>query len=241
MDRDYAKSYRDLFEKHWWWRARTKYVVATLRRYRPVAGWPTILDIGCGDGLFFEHLKQFGQVEGIEPCAELISPQNADRDRIHICAFDECFKPGKKYSLILMLDVLEHLAEPTAALSHAMELLAPEGIFIATVPAFRLLWTNHDVLNHHFTRYTAHSFRKIATSAGLEIKEQQYLFHWTFPVKLAVRVVERGLGLQPKLPTVGRKWINEFFYGMTRFEQVALSRLAIPFGSSLMVVGKKSG
>ena len=38
-----------------------------------------------------------------------------------------------------MLDVLEHLAEPEAALRHALSLLEPGGIVLATVPAFMSL------------------------------------------------------------------------------------------------------
>jgi 2-polyprenyl-3-methyl-5-hydroxy-6-metoxy-1,4-benzoquinol methylase len=240
VDRDYAKLYRDLFEKHWWWRARAKYVIETLRRYCPSAGWPTILDIGCGDGLFFEQLKQFGKVQGIEPCAELVSRDNPERDCIYIGPFDEHFAPAEKYSLILMLDVLEHLAEPVGAVRHAMELLRPEGIFMATVPAFTLLWTNHDLLNHHFTRYTVRSFRQLAARAGLEIKQSQYLFHWIFPLKLGARVAEYAFERKAEPPTIPGCWVNELFYGLTRFEQLTLSRLPIPFGTSLMVVGKKA-
>ena len=241
MDREYGGRYRDLYEKHWWWRARTKYIIETLHRYRPATGWARILDIGCGDGLFFGNLKEFGQVEGVEPYSELVSPSKPDRDRIHICPFDEHFVPSKSYSLILMLDVLEHLPDPVAGLRHAMTLLEPEGTFIATVPAFMTLWTTHDLLNHHFTRYTKQSFRKIAKRAGLKIEEERYLYHWTFPVKLGVRLAERVLRLKPKPPILGGRWTNEFLYGISRLEQVSLSRLPIPFGSSLMVVGKKSG
>ena len=240
MDREYGNRYRDLYEKHWWWRARTKYIVDTLRRYRSQTVWATVLDIGCGDALFFGRLKEFGDVEGVEPCRELVSPDNPDRSRIHICSFDEHFAPGKSYSLILMLDVLEHLPDPVAALKHAMELLEPQGTFIATVPAFKVLWTNHDLLNHHFTRYTKQSFREIADRAGLEIEEERYLYYWTFPVKLGIGLAERALRLKPRPPMVGKKWINEFLYVVSRLEQVVLSWLPIPFGSSLMVVGKKS-
>jgi len=240
VDREYGNRYRDLYEKHWWWRARTKYIVDTLRRYRPQAGWTTVLDIGCGDALFFAHLKEFGDVEGVEPNRELVSPDNPNRGRIHLCPFDGHFVPDKLYSLILMLDVLEHLPDPAAALKHAVELLEPQGTFIATVPAFKVLWTNHDVLNHHFTRYTKRSFREIATTAGLAIQEERYLYHWTFPVKLGIGLVERALHLKPKPPMVGRVWTNEFLYGISRIEQVVLSRLPIPFGCSLMLVGKKS-
>ena len=240
MDREYGDRYRDLYEKHWWWRARTKYIVTTLRRYRPAAGWTTILDVGCGDGLFFSQLKEFGQVEGVEPCRDLVSLDNPDRNRIHICPFDEHFASDKAFSLVLMLDVLEHLPDPVAALRQAMKLLEPQGTFIATVPAFMLLWTNHDLLNHHFTRYTKQSFRKLAQSAGLKIEEERYLYHWTFPVKLGIRLAERTLRLEPKPPMLGKKWINEFLYAISRFEQIGLSHLPIPFGSSLIVVGKKS-
>ena len=241
MDRDYGDRYRDLFETHWWWRARTEYIVETLRRYRPAAGWTTILDIGCGDGLFFGRLKEFGEVEGIEPSAELVSPDNADRNRIHICPFDEHFTSDKQYSLILMLDVLEHLERPVSALRHALELLEPEGTFVATVPAFRMLWTNHDVVNHHQTRYTKKSFRAVANDAGLDIDEERYLYHWIFPIKLGLRLAEQALGLKANLPKASKGWVNESLYRISRLEQMTLSRLRVPFGSSLLVVGKKDG
>jgi len=239
VDREYGDRYRDLFEKHWWWRARTEYVIETLRRYRPASGFPTILDIGCGDGLFFDRLQEFGQVEGVEPDAELVNPANPQRSRIHICPFDESFAPGKSYSLVLMLDVLEHLERPAAALKHALELLEPQGLFMATVPAFRMLWTNHDVINHHFTRYTKQSFRDVAGLAGLAIDDERYLYHWTFPVKLGVRLAEGALRLEPKPPSPGDRWINEALFRISRLEQKLLTPLSVPFGSSLMIVGKK--
>lgn len=239
MDREYGNRYRELFEKHWWWRARTEYVTETLQRYRPETGFTTILDIGCGDGLFFDRLLEFGEVEGVEPDAELVSSSNPHRNRIHICPFDENFAPGKSYSLVLMLDVLEHLEHPAAALEHALKLLEPDGLFMATVPAFRLLWTNHDVINHHFTRYTKQSFRDVANSAGLNIEEERYLYHWTFPMKLGVRLIENTLRLEPKPPSPGNKWINNALFGISRLEQKLLTPLPVPFGSSLMVVGRK--
>jgi 2-polyprenyl-3-methyl-5-hydroxy-6-metoxy-1,4-benzoquinol methylase len=239
LDPDYGNRYHDLFETHWWWRARTEYIVETLRRYRPAAGWTTILDIGCGDGLFFGRLKEFGEVEGIEPSPELVSPDNPDRNRIYICPFDEHFTSGKRYSLILMLDVLEHLERPVAALRHALELLEPKGTLVATVPAFNMLWTNHDVVNHHQTRYTKKSFRAVAKDAGLDIEEERYLYHWIFPIKLGLRLAEQTLRLKAKLPKPSKGWINESLYRISRLEQMTLSRLRVPWGSSLLVVGKK--
>jgi 2-polyprenyl-3-methyl-5-hydroxy-6-metoxy-1,4-benzoquinol methylase len=106
VDPKYGERYRELYQKHWWWRARTELIVDTLHRLQPAPGWKNILDVGCGDGLFFDRLSEFGEVEGVEPVTELVSPDNPYRRRIHVCPFDENFQPGKQYSLILMLDVL---------------------------------------------------------------------------------------------------------------------------------------
>ena len=239
MDPKYGERYRELFEKHWWWRARTELVIDTLHRLQPVQGWKTILDIGCGDGLFFDRLSEFGEVEGVEPLAELVSPDNPHRSNIFICPFDENFQPGKRYSLILMLDVLEHLENPVVALRHVRDLLTLDGTFVATVPAFMTLWTNHDVLNHHFTRYTKPSFREVAHRAGLSIREERYLYHWTCPVKLGVRLMEYLLPRKPAPPEVPAAWTNEVLYWVSRAEQKTLSALPMPFGSSLLVVGNR--
>ena len=239
MDPKYGERYRRLFEEHWWWRARTELIIETLHRLQLAGGRQTILDIGCGDGLFFDRLAEFGEVEGVEPFAELIRPENPHRARIYVCPFDTSFLPGKQYSLVLMLDVLEHLADPIAALRHALGLLCPHGIFVATVPAFKSLWTNHDVVNHHYTRYTKRSFREMAAAAGLRLQEERYLYYWTCPVKLGIRVMERALRRKPAPAEVPPPWINGALFRLTRLEQKTLGKLPMPFGSSLMVIGGK--
>jgi 2-polyprenyl-3-methyl-5-hydroxy-6-metoxy-1,4-benzoquinol methylase len=240
VDPKYAERYRELYEKHWWWRARTDLIVEKLQQLFPAAGAGLILDVGCGDGLFFDRLAKFGEVEGVEPGAELVSENNPHRRQIHVCPFDECFQPGTQYSAILMLDVLEHLEDPGGALRHVARLLKSGGRFVATVPAFMALWTNHDVLNHHKTRYTKASFRAVARAAGLRVEEERYLYHWTCPVKLGVGVVERLLGSPPQPPKVPANWMNEVLYRLSRIEQKTLTRLPMPFGSTLLVVATKA-
>ncbi len=240
MDPQYGQRYRELFQNHWWWRAREELIVDTLRRYQPAHGWGKILDVGCGDGLFFERLSQFGDVEGIEPAGELVSTTTGiQQKRIYIAPFDEHFRPSNRYSLILMLDVLEHLPNPIGALQHALTLLTSAGTVLATVPAFKLLWTNHDVINHHLMRYTKSSFRDLARQAGLLLEMERYFFQWTCPVKLMVRVVEQLFGLRPKLPSVPPHWINQSLYFVSRLEQKTLGALPVPFGSSLLIIGRK--
>jgi SAM-dependent methyltransferase len=240
MDPEFSQRYRELYESHWWFRAREELIIKFLRRKQPPEGWGTILDVGCGDGLFFRELAQFGDVEGIELAGDVISPNNPFRNRIHIGPFDETFQPGKKYSLILMLDVLEHLSEPVAALRNAVSLLQPGGSLLITVPAFRALWTSHDELNYHFTRYTKASFGEVAEQAGLKTAESRYLFYWLFLAKLAVRAKESLFGSRPSIPGIPASGVNRLLFWVSRMEDEILGGLPIPLGSSLLVFGGAS-
>ncbi|MDB4881173.1 MAG: methyltransferase family protein [Gemmatimonadetes bacterium] len=243
MDAGYGARYRELFERHWWWRARERVILGALARHRPASGWSTVLDVGCGDGLFFDALGALDGVtlvEGVEPAAALVSPGGPHRSRIHVAPFDASFDTDRRYSLVLMLDVLEHLPDPGAALRHATSLLAPDGVFVATVPAFMSLWTRHDALNHHLTRYTRRSMAELARAGTLRIDESRYFFHWTAAAKLVQRVAERLVPGEPAAPSVPPAPLNRALYALSRLEEGLLGRLPVPFGSSLLVVGRRA-
>ena len=237
MDTSYGAHYRALYEKHWWWRARESVILDALRRHGAYERRQNILDIGCGDGLFFDRLSELGDVEGVEPGAELVDPNGRWANRIHVAPFDTRFRPSRPYSTILMLDVLEHLEHPAAALRHALALLEPGGLMLITVPAFRALWTSHDVVNHHFTRFTRRSFRAVAHEASFGIREERYFFQWTVPAKLAVRAVESVRAPRDALPAMPPALINSALRSLSRLEYRLLAPLGVPFGSSLLIAG----
>lgn len=235
MDSRYARDYRALYESHWWWRAREELIVRTIRRFVP-ARCGAVLDVGCGDGLFFDRLQEFGPVEGVEFDPTGVSPGTPWRSRIHVQSFDEAFRPGKLYSLILMLDVLEHFEDPLPRLRRALELLEPEGVLIVTVPAFLSLWTSHDLLNHHHTRYTRSRLRDLVGRAGGVVRESRYFFQWIVPIKLAQHWKEKIRSASPESPRIPASWLNRLFYRISVAEQRLLATPSIPFGSSLIAV-----
>jgi SAM-dependent methyltransferase len=240
MDREYAEGYRDLYERHWWWRAREDVLLATLRELQPPTGYSSILDVGCGDGLFFDQLARFTTfVEGVEADSALVRAESLWRHRIHVRPF-ESYEPGRRYSLVLMLDVLEHLASPVRALQHALSLLEPAGRIVITVPAFRSLWTSHDDFNQHVTRFTRRSFGHLASAASLQIDTSRYFFHWTCPGKLVQRMKERLTVTPPGPARVPAAWLNASLLALCRAEHRVLGRVPMPFGSSLLVVGGHS-
>lgn len=237
MLESYRLRYEDLYQRHWWWRVRADLIERELDRLHPKAGWKRILDVGCGNGLFFDRLRRFGKVEGVEPETALLDPSGRWYDAIQAVPFDTHYRPAHRYDVILMLDVLEHMAEPAAALRHAVSLLEPGGFAVITVPAFNWLWTRHDELNEHVQRFNRKSFRQLANSAGLRIIREAYLFQWLVPAKLLIRARERlGRGA-PQPPTVPPRPINWLLTALSRAEAAVCAPLGLPFGSSLLISG----
>jgi SAM-dependent methyltransferase len=240
MQPDYVSVYRDLYERHWWWRARERAVLAVICRHHAARPGDRVLDIGCGDGLFFERLSAFGTVEGVEPDPLAVSADGAHRGRIHVRPFDAAFAPGHHFRLIVMLDVLEHLSDADAALRHIHDLLAPDGTLVVTVPALRWLWTAHDDMNQHVTRYTAAELRAAARRAGLDVVEMHYLFHWMAAAKLAVRLKERLLGAAAGTPRIPPPWLNRLLEAVTAVDLRGGRGWGLPFGSSLIAVFRRA-
>jgi 2-polyprenyl-3-methyl-5-hydroxy-6-metoxy-1,4-benzoquinol methylase len=236
VDPEYGARYRELYERHWWWRARERVVLDALRREGNVA---SLLDVGSGDGLLFDAalaLPGVKHIEGIEPEAALLDPNGKHRARIHAGQFDATFTPGRKFSAVLFLDVLEHLPDPAAALTRAKDLLEPGGFVLVTVPAFMTLWTRHDVLNHHVTRYTRSTLASLARQSGLRVDRSRYLFQWTAAAKLGTRALEAVIPGAPAPPTVPPAFVNSALYTATRLEERLSRAFRPPFGSSLLAV-----
>ena len=246
MDVDYSRHYRDLYERHWWFRCRTRWIQRQLDLHLTggsVSGGSgssagPILDIGSGDALFLPLLANYGEPEGLEPEPEAVRDVTRERWPLYLQPFDESFDPGKQYGLITLFDVLEHLDDPLAALCHVRSLLRPDGLLMLTVPASRLLWTQHDDLNHHRTRYTRKELRGELEDSGFQIVDCRYFFHWLVPVKLAVRASEAVRGAGPEVPQVPGPLLNRLFYAVTCLEQDTLSRLRPPLGSSILAVAR---
>lgn len=211
-------------------------VLTVLEGIAPADGFGRILDVGCGDGLLFPKLMMLGDPEGVEPDASIVTDLGRSRGRIHQQPFDAAFRPGHAYGLILMLDVLEHLADPVAAMQYAKGLLAPGGRLVLTVPAFPVLWTSHDEHNHHLRRYRRRPLEEEVRKAGFEVELMRYFFHWMFPVKLALSTGER-LGLirvqRARVPPAVQ---NDLLNAVSLLEQRLTAKIRVPFGNSLIAV-----
>jgi len=236
----YAKNYRRLWQGHWWWQARRRFVLGRLDVL--LAGRPPVkmLDIGCGDGLFFDELTRFGEPWGVEPDAGLVDPNGKWAPRIALVPFDGRYDDGREYGLVLMLDALEHIEDDRAAARRAAALLAPGGLFFATVPALPALWSAHDEANRHHRRYTRAALREVLEDAGLEIESLGYYFGWPVLPMFARKLWGSGAAAAADYKVVPPPGpVNALLYALSVLEQTLTPRGGTPVGSSLFAVARR--
>jgi 2-polyprenyl-3-methyl-5-hydroxy-6-metoxy-1,4-benzoquinol methylase len=122
----------------------------------------TILDIGCGTGYFLQSCKENGwKIEGMEPDpnARLLAEKNTGQS-IYTDLFS--VKEEKKYDVITLWHVLEHVHKLNKSIQHIHKLLKPNGVLVIAVPnhlsydsvIYETFWAAYDVPRHlyHFTQ-----------------------------------------------------------------------------------------
>lgn len=238
MHEQYLRGYRALYDHHWWWRTREEVLTREIARLAANRPLTRILDVGCGDGLFFPELSRFGDVHGVEPVTEALDPNGPWRARIHAGPLDAAYQPAERFDLVLALDVIEHLADPHAFLREIRRLIAPDGWFVATVPAFRVLWTAHDDLNEHVARFTKDEFTALLNANGFSVVHARYFFVLLFFAKLVVRCIEAITQPSPRPPVVPAAPVNALLTAACRLEMAVLGRRKPWVGSSLLVVAR---
>lgn len=129
----------------------------------PKVPFQSLLDVGCGNGLFSVALKQkVGcMLTGVDGSAyALAQAQKAGFDETHLIQ-DFCSKPlpfpDEEFDMILCKDVLEHLLDPEYLVSQMVRVLKPGGHLLVHVPnhfslygRVRFLFTNNiDTWNYY--------------------------------------------------------------------------------------------
>jgi 2-polyprenyl-3-methyl-5-hydroxy-6-metoxy-1,4-benzoquinol methylase len=139
-------------------------------------GARTLLDVGAAAGLLVAEARRRGlDAEGVEPSASLVAAAARDRNVcLHRGTFPHPDLAGRRFDVILLVDVIEHVADPVGLLRAGREHLAEGGRMIVITPdvgsvAARLLGPKwwHFRLAHvgYFSRET---LTEAARSAGLQ-------------------------------------------------------------------------
>jgi hypothetical protein len=96
------------------------------------------------------------------------------------------------------------------------------------VPAFKVLWSNHDEAVGHYRRYRLGALVDVLAGSGLETVQRSYFYSWLFPVALVRRALNIGEG-HDGTPAL----LAPLAYVIGSIERFLIrNRLPIPVGSS---------
>jgi SAM-dependent methyltransferase len=191
MDRDYELQTHQAEDRHWWYRGRR----TVIERAIDGLGLPArarILDAGCGSGRNMLELARRGTVTGVElsPTSVCLARARGAGEVIEGSVLDMPFE-ADSFDLAVSLDVIEHLEDDLAALRELRRTVAPGGALLITVPAYQWLWSGHDMINHHYRRYTRRSLQRAAEQAGWEQVRTTYFNSLLLPVAILLRLLDR--------------------------------------------------
>jgi SAM-dependent methyltransferase len=246
MKDEYEQRYHRLEENHWWMRARRQICRGLVCRMNPKRDL-RILEIGCSGGLLLRELRQQGyeHVTGID-----ISPAAVERCRargikdVHVMDAQRLTFENGQFDALIASDVLEHLSDDVQALREWRRILTPNGSLLVFVPAFPLLWSEHDEANQHYRRYRRADLRQRLHDSGFVVERSSYWIFSLFLSVLLVRLLKRlwrrkkGAVERPdlfKTPAL-IDWMLSLLLG---WENWCLERgLNWPFGVSVMAVAR---
>ncbi|HWF34193.1 MAG TPA: class I SAM-dependent methyltransferase [Solirubrobacteraceae bacterium] len=241
MEERELRALLDADEQHWWYRGRRRIIGAELDRL-PLRAGARILDAGCGSGRTLQDLRAYGEVAGIE-LSELAAEHARQRQigEVRVGRVESLPWDDDSFDLVTCLDVLEHTPNDRVALQELRRVTRRGGWLLVTVPAYPSLWSTHDVVNHHYRRYTRRTIRRAATDAAWRVDRLTAFNSLLLPAAAAVRVSQRyrlrNHHDHVSELRVGPHWLNGVLERPLRFEAAVLRRgYTLAAGLSLLAV-----
>lgn len=140
-----------------------------------VAGGASVLDVGCGIGLFLEKLRALGaaNLAGIDFNEHAVQSVRAKGIACHQGTFLDFPAEPASFDVVVMSNYLEHTLNPGQELAQARRLLRPNGVLLGEMPNFRSIdraifgryWGGNHVPRHTF-QFTPSVVKSFLNQAG---------------------------------------------------------------------------
>ena len=185
----------------------------------------TILDVGCGDGVFLSTLSDRWAKRGVEPSVSGASLARK-RDLDVVCATLGSVNTPCDADLISALDVIEHIVDPHQFVDSFKRHLRPGGFALLltgdvdSYPA-RIAGPRWSYLRWcgHVSVFSRSGLRRLLESHGFDVVHWQRCGHPSSPGAVAWWRVH---GLEPLRRALGR---NRSWYPFWRDHQIVIAQL----------------
>ena len=249
MEKNYYKEYYHLERSHWWFQARADILMSHIEKVFEGKKDLKILNIGAATGRSSELLMQFGEVMSLEydkECYEFVH-ENLKIPIVNGSILELPFEE-EAFDLVCAFDVIEHVSDDYLAVMEMRRVCKKGGVMCVTVPAYMFLWSEHDVVNHHFRRYTARILRGVFGKTDENIFHSYFNFWLFFPIA-TFRLISKILPFKKKktadetasdFGVLRGGFINSFFYSIFKSENIFLKNfIKLPVGVSILSSWRK--
>lgn len=230
----------------WWFAALHANLIMLYRKTTatdPPAARP-VLDAGCGTGGFLARLRRsLPALPAIGIDADTTACfLAAGKSARPVCAGSVNDLPfaDAAFAAVFSADVLCHRGvDETRALAQLYRVLAPGGLLILNLPAYRWMMSRHDRAVYNARRYTRRGVVALLRAAGFHPVYASYWNTLLFPLMALTRkVLPSGRGSDVDLPS---RPVDLIGRAATALERTVLRcGLRLPFGGSVLAVGAKT-
>ncbi len=159
-----------------------------------------VLDVGGGTGWMLAGLKKTDKRLGMTQIVDIDRQAKSiaeEKGHVYFEGTIESFTTDKRFHLILMLNLIEHVANPLAVMQKAGALLAPGGIIVIKTPntiswdtrLYKRSYWGGLHCPRHWVIFSEKSFRLLLNSTDLKIKKLRYTQgapFWAFSIMAAL-------------------------------------------------------
>ncbi len=214
----------------------------------PAESRGSILDVGCGSGIFLSHMKHFGwDAYGFEPDyrAARIAGEKLGPGRIASGGLDKAGYKENSFDVVTMSHVVEHLPDPAGVLDLCRRILKPGGLLTVVTPnpgslgrrIFGRHWRGWEP-PRHIHIFGSAALGRLAARSGFTVKSVRTpstaSYYNSVNSMLIKKLAGSGKGHGDN-PTLWMKIKGLFFWG---FEYL-LTRTGLKLGEELVLFAEK--
>ncbi len=171
--------------------------------------YSTVLEIGCGSGVFHDNLKKSKEYWGIEPVESAAQEANGKLSKVIVGLYNDVKDkiPDNYFDLIVCNDVIEHMPDHEEFLCSIKTKMKDKGYLIGSVPNVRCLdnlyklllkkdwnYTDAGILDYtHCRFFTIKSLKNSLSKCGYDLEDIRGINPLT--EKLCSRIICFGVGI----------------------------------------------
>jgi 2-polyprenyl-3-methyl-5-hydroxy-6-metoxy-1,4-benzoquinol methylase len=213
----------------------------------------SLLDVGCGDGIFLERARKSGfDVFGIEPSEKASIIARSNNLKIYNGTLNTYIKNNNKlFDIVHLKNVLEHVNSPIDVLDECIKLLNPGGILYTEVPndynPFQIFgsWINKErkswiCIPDHINYFNFQSLEKLLIKKKLKILRRDTTFPMYIFLCLGLNFIKnKKLGKKLHLLRVKTELFcfNNYLNDLRHFLYRKLAQLGL--GRTVIIYAKK--